>query len=177
MMRLVPALLVILLSVAKTGWAQLEDKRVHEETTFDVVVHAAYEETAVLFSPLGERAWAGEHWDPKFLHPVPGQDKEGAVFTISHGAVKAVWVVTQHDVEARHFQYVYFIPDVMVTKIDVRFVSVDPGTTQVTVTYVRTSMSSEGDAHVKAMSEGDRGAYRDWQMAIDQYLAHKKQAE
>ncbi len=122
----------------------LEDKRMHVETTFKVVVHAPYAETAELFGPEGERAWAGKHW-----------------------------VVTQHDVDARHFQYVYFIPNMLVTTIDVRFQSLDSKSTQVTVTYARTAISPEGDEHVKTMSDGDQTAGMDWQEAIDMYLASR----
>jgi hypothetical protein len=95
----------------------------HVTTSFDLVVHAPYATTAPLFGPDGERAWAGKNWNPEFIHPQPGTDVEGAVFTITilHGPLKAVWVNTLFDINARHFQYVYFLPDVMVTVIDVRF--------------------------------------------------------
>lgn len=152
----------------------MEGKRMHIETTFEVLVRAPYAETAELFSPEGERAWAGSHWDPAFIYPIPARDKQGAVFTISHGAVQAVWVVAQHDLEARHFQYVYFIPAMMVTTIDVGFRSPDSKTTQVTVTYARTAISPEGDSHVMSMSEGDETAGREWQDAIDRYLNTRK---
>src|SRR5581483_12525452 len=105
--------------------------RAHAETSFDVVVHAPYADTAALFGPEGERAWAGKHWDPQFIFPQPGRDAEGAVFTIRHGSLQAVWVVAQHDLEARHFQYVYYLGDLMVCTIDVRFTLVDPNTTKV----------------------------------------------
>ena len=155
----------------------VEDKRMHTETTFEVLVRAPYSETAELFSPEGERAWAGDRWDPKFLFPIPARDKQGAVFTIRHGALQAVWVVARHDLDARHFQYVYFIPDAMVTTIDVAFRLPDSKTTQVTVTYARTAISPEGDGHVKAMSEGDKTAGKEWQEAIDQYLSTRKPAQ
>ena len=167
------------LAAAQSGAAQ-EDKRMHTETTFDVTVHAGLSETALLFSPEGERAWAGKHWDPQYLHnpspgPAPNQDKEGAVFTITHhGGLKAVWVTAQRDLDARHFEYVYFLPDIMVTTIDVRFRPLDPGTTKVTVTYARTAVTPEGDEHVKAMTEGDESAGKEWQSAIDDYLAVRK---
>ena len=151
-----------------------EDKRMHTETTFEVLVRAPYAETADLFSPEGERAWAGSHWVPRFIYPIPAVDKQGAVFTINHGTLQAVWVVSQHDLAARHFQYIYFIPAVMVTTIDVGFRSPDSKTTQVTVTYTRTAISPEGDAHVKAMSDGDKTAGKEWQEAIDQYLSTRK---
>jgi hypothetical protein len=66
----------------------------HLSTSFDLVVHAPYAKTAPLFGPEGERAWAGKHWNPEFIHPQPAADIEGAVFTIQHGPYKAVWVTT-----------------------------------------------------------------------------------
>jgi hypothetical protein len=172
--------LVILAGACSVAMAQAaagqEGKRMHIETTFEVLVHAPYAETADLFSPEGERAWAGDHWDPQFLYPFPAKDKQGAVFTISHGAVHAVWVVAQHDLEARHFQYVYFIPELLVTTIDVRFQSLDSKTTLVTVTYARTAVSLDGDEHVRSMSESDQTAGKEWQEAIDQYLKSREPA-
>lgn len=145
-------------------------KRAHIETSFDVVVPAPYAEAAKLFGPEGERVWAGKHWDPQFIFPEPGRDEQGAVFTIQHGPLQAVWVIAQHDVEARHFQYVYFIPDAMVCTIDVRFTALDAATTKVHVTYLRTAVSEQGDEHVATMAESDRRAGQEWQTAIDRYL-------
>ncbi|HEX8812163.1 MAG TPA: hypothetical protein VF742_09235 [Terracidiphilus sp.] len=102
---------------------------------------------------------------------MPGRDEEGAVFTIQHAHMSAVWVIAQHNIEARHFQYVYFLPDLLVTTIDVRFEPMDAKTTKVHVTYARTAVSAEGDEHVAAMSEGDKKSGDEWQKAIDAYLA------
>jgi hypothetical protein len=147
----------------------------HVETRFNLMVHASYLDTAPLFGASGERAWAGANWNPDFIFPLPEKDVEGAVFTVSHGARKAVWVNTLFDMEAKHFQYVYFLPDIMVTVIDVRFKSPDARTTAVTVVYQRTAITSEGNEHVEVMSEGDRNAGKDWQQAIDSYHSVRKQ--
>lgn len=154
--------------------AGVQETHMHLQTTFSLIVHAPYIETAPLFGPNGERAWAGKHWDPQFLHPQPGRDEEGAVFTIRHGGLSAVWVNTLFDTSGRHFQYVYFLPDLMVTVIDVRFKVMDAATTGVNVTYTRTAITAEGNEHVAAMSENDRAAGPDWQKAIDAYLASRK---
>lgn len=146
------------------------------ETSFNLVVHLPYREAARLFGPEGERAWAGKHWDPKFIFPQPAKDVEGAVFTIRHGPFSAIWVNTSFDVEARHFQYVYVIPGILVTVIDVHFKPVDAGATAVNVVYTRTAIAPEGNEHVQAMSEGDKTAGKDWQQAIDEYLAQSKAA-
>jgi hypothetical protein len=127
-----------------------------------------------LFGPNGERGWAGKHWNPEFIHPQPGADVEGAVFTVQHGPYRAVWVNTLFDVEARHFQYVYFLPDLIVSVIDVRFKPDGADSTKVNVVYARTAITPPGNEHVAAMSEIDRTAGKDWQVAIDAYLAGDK---
>jgi len=145
----------------------------HIITSFDLVVHAPYAVKAQLFGPNGERAWAGKHWDPSFIFPLPANDVEGAVFTVRHGPYSASWVNTLFDIEARHFQYVYFLPELMVAVVDVRFKPVSPDATEVSVIYTRTALTPQGNSHVTAMSDGDKTAGRDWQQAIDAYLAHK----
>jgi hypothetical protein len=149
---------------------------IHLSTSFDLVVHAPYDKTAPLFGPEGERAWAGKHWNPEFIHPQPAADIEGAVFTIQHGPYKAVWVNTLLDREARHFQYVYFLPDLMATVIDVRFKPVNANSTEVNVVYTRTALTPEGNQHVSAMREGDKTAGSEWQKSIDQYFAQNGQS-
>lgn len=144
------------------------------QTAFDLVVHLPYSEAAPLFGPEGERAWAGDHWNPQFLYPQPARDEQGAVFTIQHGPFTAVWVNTLFDLEARHFIYAYVIPDIMVTTIDVRFTPIDSATTQVHVVYMRTALTLEGNEHVTTFTQLDKSAAHDWQQAIDTYLASRK---
>jgi hypothetical protein len=144
------------------------------QTAFDIVVHLPYVEAAPLFGPEGERPWAGKHWNPQFLYPRPAHDEQGAVFTVHHGTVTAVWVNTLFDLEARHFQYVYFIPDIMVTTIDVRFTPANSTTTQVHVVYTRTALTSEGNDHVATFTAADKTAADEWQQSIDAYLATLK---
>lgn len=144
------------------------------QTAFELTVHLPYVEAAPLFGPEGERPWAGKHWNPKFLYPQPAHDEQGAVFTIQHGSVTAVWVNTLFDLDARHFIYSYFIPGIMVTTIDVRFTSADTKTTQVHVIYTRTALTPEGNDHVAAFTETDKTAAHDWQQSVDTYLASRK---
>jgi hypothetical protein len=143
------------------------------QTAFDLTVKLPYAEAAPLFGPEGERAWAGKHWNPQFLYPQIPRDEQGAVFTIQHGPLTATWVNTLFDIEGRHFQYAYFIPDIMVTTIDVRFTPTNPTTTQVHVLYTRTALTSEGNQHVTTLTASDRSAAHDWEEAIDAYLTSR----
>jgi hypothetical protein len=136
-------------------------------------VNLPYSEAAPLFGPEGERAWAGKHWNPRFLYPQTPHDEQGAVFTIQHGPLTVTWVNILFDLEAQHFQYAYFIPDILVTIIDVRFTPTNPTTTQVHIVYTRTALTPEGNEHVTTMTSNDKSAARDWQQAIDAYLASR----
>jgi hypothetical protein len=141
---------------------------------FEFTVRAPYQVTAPLFGPEGERVWAGKHWDPQFLYPKPARDTQGAVFTIHHGHHQAYWVNTSLDVPGRHFQYVYFIPNAMVTLIDVRFSEPDPANTRVMVAYERTALNPEANNRVRDMGDADRENGKEWGTAINNYLANQK---
>lgn len=147
-----------------------DEAPMHLENSFDVQVRLPYVEAAPLFGPEGERAWAGDDWKPEFIYPQPARDKEGAVFTLRHAHGTAVWVNTAFDIPGKHFQYVYFIADKLVTTIDVQFAPVDAETTKVHVTYARTALTADANKLVKAMAEGDKKAGAEWQSAIDKYL-------
>lgn len=172
---------ILLLLVAVAGFTlpalaqtSVVQPLLHLTTSFDLTVHAPYAKTAPLFGPQGERAWAGEHWNPDFIHPEPARDEQGAVFTVQHGPYKATWVTTVFDLDARHFQYVYFLPNLIVTVIDVHFKPAGTNATNVNVLYTRTAITPDGNKHVTAMSNSDKTAGKDWQEAIDDYLAGVK---
>ena len=128
------------------------------------------ERAAPLFGPEGERCWAGERWDPQFVHPQPAKDVQGAVFTVQHGATKSVWVNTLFDLSTGRMQYVSFIPDALVSTVDVRLTPLDANTTSVEVTYTRTALSVNANAHVHVLATSDRASGPQWQQAIQSCL-------
>src|SRR5271170_157930 len=149
---------------------------VHVRNEFEFTAHAPYQNVAPLFGPEGERAWANGHWDPHFLYPQPAQDIQGAVFTVRHGHHHAYWINTSFDRDARHFQYVYVIPETMVVLIDVRFSEPDPANTKVNVAYERTALTPEANEHVKELGNSDRESGKEWGTAINNYLAKQAAA-
>jgi hypothetical protein len=143
----------------------------HNRTAFDLTVHAPYHVAFTLFGPNGERSWVGKDWNPEFLYPWPAADIQGAVFNLKHGAHQAVWVNTAFDVEGRHIQYAYFIPDVMVTTIDLTFLPLDSTSTKVSVIYERTALNPATNNNVQRFGLADRARGADWEKAINAYLA------
>jgi hypothetical protein len=149
---------------------------VHVRNQFEFTVHAPYAVVAPLFGADKERAWAGSHWNPHFLYPQPAQDIQGAVFAIQHGHHQAYWINTSFDESARHFQYVYVIPEAMVVLIDVRFSEIDAANTKVNVAYERTALDPGANEHVRELGIADRESGKEWGTAINDYLAKQKAA-
>jgi hypothetical protein len=150
---------------------------VHVRNEFEFTAHAPYQNVAPLFGAEGERAWSGSHWDPHFLYPQPAADIQGAVFTIRHGHRQAYWINTSFDKSARHFQYVYVIPDAMVVLIDVRFLEIDAANTKVNVVYERTALEADANEHVRELGNQDRQGAKEWGTAINDYLAKQNDGD
>ena len=143
----------------------------HVSNSFQFVVRAPMRKAAALFGPDGERCWAGPQWNPEFLYPLPGRDVEGAVFKVQHGTHNSVWVNTVFDVAGGRMQYVAFIPDVLVSTVDVRLTPLDPSSTKVEVSYARTAVDPAANDKVEAMGKSDRESGPQWQQAIERCLA------
>ena len=137
----------------------------HAAASFEFLIEAPLPEAAPLFGPEGERAWAGAEWDPRFLHPSPAGDIEGAVFTTTHGPQRSVWVNTQFDLTQGRIQYVVFLPGVMTTTITVRL-SAHGARTRASVTYARTALSPEANDRVAEASRNDATKGPEWRDAI-----------
>ena len=146
--------------------------RVHSKETFAFTANGTMEEVAPLFGADKERVWAPE-WYPQFVYPVPVKDAEGMVFNVAHGHRRAVWVCTEYDLEKGRVQYVYVIPEALLTVITLRM-KPEGKQTGVEVTYERTALSAEADEHVRHMAEGDRGSGPEWEKQVNGYLERKR---
>jgi hypothetical protein len=168
------ALGIFTMNSQSTGSTQAVVAPTHVSNSFHFLVHAPLSSAAPLFGPDGERAWAGDDWNPQFLYPLPGKDIQGAVFTVQHGHHKSVWINTLFDLAGGKMQYVSIVTDVMVSTVDVRLTSVDPSTTSVEVTYVRTALDASANEEVQALGQSDRQKGPDWQETIETYLKEQR---
>jgi hypothetical protein len=145
----------------------------HVTNIFGFVVQAPLETAAPLFGPEGERCWAGPSWNPQFLYPQPARDVQGAVFTVERGPHNSVWVNTLFDLVGGRMQYVAFIPNNMVSVVDVRLISLDSLRTRVEVTYARTALDVSANEDVEAMGKKDRESGPEWEAAIEKCLSKR----
>ena len=137
---------------------------------FEFSIEAPMKTVAPLFGPEGERVWAGDDWNPCFLFPTPARDTEGAVFTVSGNHSTSTWVNTVFDLDGGHMQYVYFIPNALVTHVDVRLSASDKDRTHVGVTYERTALDPKSNEHVRQMGADDARSGPEWKQSIDDYF-------
>ncbi len=146
----------------------------HVRNEFEFTVHAPYKLAAPLFGPDGERAWTDGHWDPHFLYPQPARDIEGAVFQVRHGHHSSTWLNTAFDLDQGHIQYAYFIPDTLVTLIDIHLSQPDAANTKVHVAYERTALNAAANEHVREFGDRDRNSGSEWGADIERYLAKQR---
>jgi hypothetical protein len=140
----------------------------HTREQFRFVTHAPFEVAWPLFGAQGERAWAPD-WDPEFIWPVAPVDQQGMVFTVAHGDRTAVWVNTALDRASNRIQYVYVIPDVMVTVISLSLEAAGQST-RVEVIYERTALGDSSNHLVREMAQQDKVAGEAWSRQIHLYL-------
>lgn len=135
----------------------------HIRTDFTFRIDAPRRIVAPLFGADEERRWA-PGWSPRFIHPQPAADVEGAVFIID-GDDPAVWINTIFDLAAGRVQYVNFLAGSIVTRIDIT-ISGDDSSTDVHVTYERTAITPAAAARVEELAESDRQKAPEWETAI-----------
>ena len=145
----------------------------HSRSQFTFTVHASLSVTFPLFGPEGERPWAGSHWDPQFVYPIPAKDIEGAVFRIRHGHHDATWVNTAFDAQSGHAAYVFIVDNKLATRIDVQLTPFDAATTSVRVIYERTALDPSVNEDVGEMAQTDPQMGPDWEKSIADHLGSR----
>ncbi|MGE5112361.1 MAG: hypothetical protein ACM3JB_15970 [Acidobacteriaceae bacterium] len=144
----------------------------HTEERFEFLAKAPLEKVAPLMGADRERVWA-PGWNPNFVYPNPVADQPGMVFTVAHGDRHAAWVNTEFDLKTGRVQYVYVIPNALVTVITIRM-TLTGNTTHVAVEYDRTALSPEAGSHVRQLAENDRKSGPEWEKQINDYLASRE---
>jgi len=142
--------------------------RAHTEEKFTFTAQAPMEQVSPLFGADKERVWS-PGWDPQFIYPVPAVDAQGMVFRVAHHRLQSIWVNTDLNLRDGRVQYVYVIPDAMVTVITLKLTP-KGNQTAVEVHYDRTALTPEADVHVREMAAQDRAAGPEWEQQINQHL-------
>ena len=116
------------------------------------------EQTMALFTAEGERAWAGDGWDPRFLSP-ERRDGPGAVFTTGHSG-HTTWVMVDHGPE--RVRYARVTDGLTAGTIAVEVVAADVDATRVRVTYDLTALSPDGERWLAHFDAGYSAEIASW---------------
>ena len=123
-------------------------------------------DAVVLFTPEGERRWAGEDWDPQYSIPESAQDDSapGTVFSTESDGGRATWIVLERRDDG--LRYARIAPDRIAGTVSVHCAPAAGGETRVTVVYDVTSLSPEGAAFVRELESGFDAFMDGWRNEI-----------
>jgi hypothetical protein len=129
-------------------------------------------EALELFTPEGERAWAGPGWNP--VYPVAAEAADcaapGTVFTTESTGGDATWIVLERS--AGGYRYARVVPGRLAGTIAVECAPAAGGC-RVTVTYDATSLGPEGAAFVRELEAGYDAFLAGWREEILAHLARR----
>jgi hypothetical protein len=120
-----------------------------------------------LFTPEGERSWAGASWDPVYALPDAVRDDSapGTVFTTEGAGGSATWIVLERSDDG--LSYARVAPDRIAGTISVVCsAGASHEETRVTVRYDVTSLGPDGARFVKELEAGYADFLADWRREI-----------
>lgn len=110
----------------------------------EIVVELPRRHAMALFTPEGERDWAGD-WDPHYPDP-RRREGPGAVFTTEHGSHHTTWVMVDHRRDGVRYARVTHGMTAGTVAVDV--LGSNEQTTRVRVTYDLTALSAAGETRL-----------------------------
>jgi hypothetical protein len=125
-----------------------------------------------LFTPEGERSWAGRHgWNPSY--PDPSRTfGVGAVFTTRHQSRQTIWVIV--DQEPDRIRYARVSPDGLAGTVDVRVRALSPDTTTAQVTYDLTALTEAAADELAAFAAAYQSDIGAWAIEIGESLSRRR---
>jgi hypothetical protein len=119
-----------------------------------------------LFTPEGERRWAGSSWDPAYAIPEAVGDgaAPGTVFTTEGDGGEATWIVLERREDG--MSYARVAPGRIAGTITVQCMESAHDETRVTVRYDVTSLGPEGVAFVQELEAGYDEFLEEWRHEI-----------
>jgi hypothetical protein len=125
-----------------------------------------------LFTPEGERSWAGKDgWDPQY--PIPSRTVGvGAVFTTEHAGRTTIWVMVDHS--ADRVRYARFTPGALAGTVEVQTLSGSATGTDVRVTYDLTALTDDAALELARFEAGYDAEIATWAREIAESLARPR---
>jgi len=147
-------------------------KAVRVVRNYTQTINAAPDIVFPLLCPVKEAAWLDD-WNYKMFYSESGYAEENCVFaSLEPGEDDTIWMVTKRDTVAHEIEFVYFIPNIRVTRLLIS-VKAEPGSkSSVHITYIHTPISESGNMYiVKHISEeAFARQMKHWEDSMNYYL-------
>jgi len=122
-----------------------------------------------LLCPVRETEWIAG-WEPLVVLSHSGIAEADCIFITKSFPCNAVWYVVRHEPEAGSLEMIKVTPDVTACRLRIDLVPAEGGS-EATITYMHTSLGSDGDAYVESFTEEFyRQFMQDWESRLNHYL-------
>ncbi len=137
---------------------------VHTTCSGELTLPITTEAALPLFTPEGERSWAGDDWDPTYaVEPVGDGARPGTVFTTPSTGGDAIWIVVERTADS--LLYARVVPGRIAGTIGVTLSPEETGC-RVRVTYEITSLGTDGESWIREFEHGYEDFLEHWRHAI-----------
>jgi hypothetical protein len=143
----------------------------HAVLSHSISVALPLERAMRQFTPIGERAWVGDRWNPRFPSGEQGDgDTPGTVFVTDHAGDSTFWVVVDRSDDV--VRYARATPGFWAGTVEVRCTPTpDRAGTTAEVTYHLTALSEAGEAELDAFVLGYEAEIGEWERLIADAVA------
>jgi hypothetical protein len=136
----------------------------------EIRVPVVLPEAMRLFTPVGERGWVGERWEPVFPAGERGDgDEVGTVFLTEHAGLTTFWAVVERRED--RVRYARVTPGRLAGLVEVRCRPHPAGGTAAEVTYDLTALGESGRAELAEFASGYEADIGGWERLIAEAVA------
>lgn len=172
------ALILIFCLLSLNSFADTKEKRMSDFTGQRIVrnytqtIHAEPGTVFLLLCPVREMEWLAD-WKCRVIHAPSGLAETNGVYASLHpGEDDTVWMITQRDERLHIIEFVYFIPGMRVTRLNIAVHPAADKCSRVEITYVYTGISEEGNREIGEHGADDKFArqMKHWEASMNHFL-------
>lgn len=145
------------------------ERRIEEHS---ITIQATPDAIFPLLCPVREAEWI-EGWVGTPVHSASGVAEENGVYRVqSPGRPDSIWMVLRRDPSARELDLVFFVPGLQVTRLLVDVAAISASESRLSVRYVRTGLSEEGNRELCSPDAAERflAMMSAWRATLEHYL-------
>jgi hypothetical protein len=140
--------------------------------SYTQTIHAAPEAVFPLLCPVREAEWL-RGWKARVIHADSGLAETNGVYASLHpGESDTIWMITQRDERQHTIEFVYFVPGMRVTRLNIAVLPAVGKNSRVEITYIYTGISEEGNREIAEHCAEDRFVrqMKHWEDSMNHFL-------